>query len=295
MSGEAYALICAFLWALSSALLKSQADKMRAVTLGALRTVPAVVLYWGIVLFSSRSSEIAALPARTWLFLSGSALVGLIVGDLLYYASMKRIGLARAMPLSAIYPFFTMLFAMLFLDESVGWGTAVGALLIIVGSYLLVVPARRINPSSNSTLHVDWIGVGMAVVSAVCWGASTVMVRVGADGVSVPVANSIRLSILIVVWSSIAVLQGGLAQVRGLKIRSLLVVVTSGILGAGLGTFAFLSSVHLVGATKTSILTATTPLFGMPLALVLGERMSLRALAGTLCSIAGVWMTVSAV
>lgn len=239
MPGEAYALICAFLWALSSALLKSQADKMRTVTLGALRTVPAIVLYWGIVLVSGRLPEMAALPARTWVFLSSSALVGLIVGDLLYYASMKRIGLARAMPLSAIYPLFTMLFALLFLDEPVGWGTAVGAMLIVVGSYLLAVPAR-INRSSSSTRQVDWVGTGMAIVSAVCWGASTVMVRIGVEGVSVPVANAIRLSILIVVWLSIAAIQGGLGQVCKLKAKPLLIVMVSGILGAGLGTFAFL-------------------------------------------------------
>ena len=294
MPGEAYALICAFLWALSSALLKSQADKMRTVTLGALRTVPAIALYWGIVLFSGRLSEIAALSSRTWAFLAGSSLIGLIVGDLFYYASMKRIGLARAMPLSAIYPFFTMLFALLFLDETVGWGTAVGALLIIVGSYLLAVPSR-IHRSPSSAQRIDWIGIGMAIISAVCWGASTVMVRVGVDGVSVPVANAIRLSILIVVWLSVAVMQGGLEQVRSLETQSLLIVMASGILGAGLGTFAFLSSVHLAGATKTSILTATTPLFGVPLAFVLGERTSMRTVLGTLCSIAGVWLTVSAV
>ena len=40
MTGEAYAIACAFLWALSSTLLKSQTDKMGVIPLAAWRTVP---------------------------------------------------------------------------------------------------------------------------------------------------------------------------------------------------------------------------------------------------------------
>ena len=47
MPGEVYAIICAFLWALSSTIVKSQVHKVPIVLLNVVRTVPAVLIYWG--------------------------------------------------------------------------------------------------------------------------------------------------------------------------------------------------------------------------------------------------------
>ena len=62
MPGEVYALICTFLWALSSAMLKAQTDTVGIFQLGALRTLPAVLIYWGLLLFTGRLSSVARPP-----------------------------------------------------------------------------------------------------------------------------------------------------------------------------------------------------------------------------------------
>lgn len=291
MPGEVYALSCAFLWAVSSVLIKSQADRMDIVSIGALRTVPAVLIYWITLVALNQVPQLLSLSLQAWLSLVGSALIGLVIGDLLYFASLKTIGLSRGMPLSATYPFFTLAFAAVLLGEPIGWMVVVGAVLISVGAYLLAFPRASV---TESVPKVSTRGVAMAVGAAVCWGASTVVVRIGLQDAPVVVANAIRLPVLLLSLVTIALRQGTTSQIRHYRPKSLGIVFATGIIGMGLGTFTFLEAVQRVGAARTSVLTATTPLFGLPFALLMGERPSVRTLTGMALVILGVWLTISA-
>jgi len=293
LPGEVYALACALLWALSSALLKSQTHKIHVVFLGALRTIPALLIYWGIVLFTGRVGELLNLPVRSWAYLAGSTLIGLVVGDSIYFQSMKLIGLSRAMPLSTTYPFFTMLLSLLFLDEHFGWTVAGGAALIAAGGYLLALHRGRERlAESQAVRRVNFIGVVLALCAAICWSISTVMLRVGLEQVDTTLANVVRLSVLMAALSTMVLKLGKIERVKGYGLRSLGIVFLAGIVGTGLGTFAFLTAVQSIGAARTSILTATTPLFGVPFSLLLRERPSSRTLVGTGLTMVGVWLTL---
>jgi DME family drug/metabolite transporter len=293
LPGEIYALACAFLWALSSALLKSQTHKIHVVFLGALRTVPALLIYWCILLFSGRVAELLNLPVRAWVYLAGSTLTGLVVGDSIYFQSMKLIGLSRALPLSTTYPFFTMLLSLLFLDERFGWTVVAGAALIAAGGYLLTLRRGRERlAESQATRRVNLVGVALALGAAICWAMSTVMLRMGLEGVDATIANVVRLSVLMLALSTIVLKLGKIERVKEYGLRSLGIVFLAGIVGTGLGTFAFLTAVQSAGAARTSILTATTPLFGVPFSLLLKERPSSRTLVGTGLAMVGVWLTL---
>ena len=302
MPGEFYAIACAFLWALSSTLVQSQTHKMSLVLLGALRTMPAVLIYWGILLFTGKVSELGQLSLRSWVSLAASALVGLVLGDLVYYRSMKLIGLSRAMPLSTTYPFFTMLLALFFLDEQVGWATAGGAVLIAAGGYFLAIPHKAQHAPSTSLAgqteldqaerKVNLAGVALALTASVCWSVSTVLLRIGLEGVDVVVANAVRLTVLLTVLSALVFKRGGFGKFWNYGFQSLSIVFLTGIVGMGLGTFAYLMAVQRAGAAKTSILSAMTPLFGVPFSLFLRERPSIRTVAGTVLTMFGVWLTI---
>jgi drug/metabolite transporter (DMT)-like permease len=297
LPGEAYAIASAFLWALSSTLVKSQTEKIGIVLMGALRTIPALVVYWGLLFLTGRGNALFQLPLRNWVFLMGSTLIGLVIGDLLYFESMRYLGLGRALPLSSIYPFFTIVLALLFLDEHITWSIVGGAALIVGGAYLLAFPRGRGHVHADEDAQqLNLKGVALALAAAVCWGTSTILLWQGLQGVSVPVANTVRLSVLaLVLW---AVAARG-KQVRlvgnyfhGEGLRTLGIVFLAGIIGMTLGTFAYLAAVQLAGAARTSILTSAMPLFGVPFSLVLGERLTGRTVLGTLLTIGGVWLTI---
>jgi DME family drug/metabolite transporter len=278
---------------MSSALIKSQVAKIPVVVLNALQAVPAAFIFWGLLFFTGRTAQFLELPWYAWALLAGSTLMSLVIGDMLYFQSMKLIGLSRAMPLSAIYPFFTMLLAGLFLNERLDWTIAGGAVLIVGGATLLALPNGAATSDSGPKMSkTNLAGVALAIVAAVCWSASTVLLRIGLQGVDVIIANVVRLSVLIIVLLPMAFAQVQVRQVRAYGQRTLSLVFLAGIVGTTVGTFAFLSAVQRAGAAKTSILAATTPLFGMLFSFVLKEKLYPRTLLGTVLTVMGIWLTV---
>ena len=91
ITGEVYAIACAVFWALSSTLTKSQARTIPVVTLGAVRTLPGLVVYWALVLVPGRAGEFARFTPRNWVFLGVSTAFGLINDRLVASAIASRI------------------------------------------------------------------------------------------------------------------------------------------------------------------------------------------------------------
>jgi len=292
LTGEFYAIACAFLWALSSTLLKSQTHRVGIIVLAAWRTVPGVAVYLGMLLVSGRGNDLLHLPLRSLAFLVASTLLGLGLGDLLYLRSMKLIGLARAMPLSAIYPFLTLILAALFLGEQLHWAIAGGAALVTAGAYLLAFPRGTRRISGRSAQRTDLRGVALALSASICWAISTVILRIGVEGVDLVTANTIRVLLLAIVLFSMVLRQGDLGQLRGYSFRTLGIIFLAGITGTVLSTFAFLSALQRAGAGKTSILTSTSPFFAVPFSLALGEKLTSRTLLGTTLTVIGIWLTI---
>ena len=196
------------------------------------------------------------------------------------------------MPLSTTFPFFTMLLASVFLDEQIGWTIVAGATLIAGGAYLIAV-----SPGGESDLHptdrkARALGVSLALATALCWAVSTTLLRLGSEGLAAEVVNAIRLSVLLVVLLVILVRQRKMRSIAEYGRGTLSFALLAGVIGPGLGAFMFVTAVQLAGAAKTSILTAATPLFGVPLSFVLKEKPSPRTLLGTVLTVAGVWLTL---
>ena len=290
MTGELCAIACAFSWALSSTLLKSQTHRVDVISLAAWRTVPGLFIYLVLLFFSGRANDVLHLPLRALAFLVGSTLLGMGLGDLLYIRSMKLIGLSRAMPLTSTYPFFTLILALLFLGERLSWAIVGGAVLITGGAYLLAFPRGKIRSSAEA--EGDLRGVALALVAAICWAVSTVMLRLGLEGVDIAVASFIRMSVLVVALFALLFQRQEVSRIREYGLRPLGIVFLAGVIGTGLGNFTFLVALQRSGAAKTSILTSTTPLFGVPLSLVLREKLTSRTLLGTTLAVVGVWLTI---
>jgi drug/metabolite transporter (DMT)-like permease len=88
-------------------------------------------------------------------------------------------------------------------------------------------------------------------------------------------------------WS-FAIRQHVLPDRAHLRGRGLLAIVATGIVTLA-ATLFFLQSVALAGAARAAVLTATTPLFGVPFSILfMGEQGSSRLAVGTACSVVGV-------
>jgi uncharacterized membrane protein len=282
--GSLAGLGAALAWAANGLLIRAHGAGLHAVTINALRCTIAGVAFVAVWPFVSSRAPV---PPVAWLLLGTSLIAGLGIGDTLYFEAIKRIGVARAMPISMGYPVLAALGAVVVLHEPLGPLAVLGSALTLGGVYLVAVPTR-VGAMQVASGSGYWRGVLMAAVAAVGWSFSTLMLRPALDLVDVPTASAIRMPLVAGLLWLFAAQRGVLPARDHLRGRALLAIAATGVTTIG-ATLFFLQSVALAGVGRAAVLTATTPLFGVPFSvLFLGETASGRLGLGTLCSVVGV-------
>ena len=115
--GSLAGLLAAMAWAANGLLIRAHGAGLHAVAINAMRCTIASVFFVAIWPFVSSGAPV---PPQAWLFLILSTLLGLGLGDSLYFEAIKRIGVARAMPISMAYPVPAALGAVVLLHEPLG-------------------------------------------------------------------------------------------------------------------------------------------------------------------------------
>jgi drug/metabolite transporter, DME family len=290
--GELAALGCALTWAVSSILLKRPVVEMGAVAANLIRTWVGTAVFWAVVLATGRLDQFFHLSAYTIFALVVSMIIGLGIGDTLYFRSLQLIGVSRALPISGSYPLPTLVLAAVLLGEPLGAPQVVGTLLIVASVYLLSL--ARPQPDEGLGQKRDArLGVALAIVAALLWALSTILLKSGVEQTEVAVANSLRLPAAGVVLFAMGLRQRGGIKVREFRRSTLAILVLSGVIGTAAGSALYLTSVIYAGAAKAAALQSVSPFFAAPLAFVfLRERPSRATLVGTLLSVVGVWLLV---
>jgi drug/metabolite transporter (DMT)-like permease len=164
----------------------------------------------------------------------------------------------------------------------------VGLVLVPPGLYLVSLPKRGrlvAEPIDRKTVR---LGVALGLATAVAWALSSVTVSPGLDQVDVLTATVIKATLASAVLALLARRSNrwfGSAQSGRPRIPFAL---AAGILSAG-SFFLFTFAIEDVGAARTTILGATSPLYAIPLAaLLLREQVTSRMALGTALTIAGV-------
>lgn len=135
-----------FFWALLSALFAGATAILAKVGVAnvnshlatAIRTTVILVFAWTIALAVAPSREILTLSKRTWLFL---ALSGVATGLswLCYFRALQLGEASKVAPVDKLSVVFVLVFAALFLGESLTWRTGLGGALIVAGAVVLAL------------------------------------------------------------------------------------------------------------------------------------------------------------
>ncbi|QEC63228.1 EamA family transporter [Mucilaginibacter ginsenosidivorans] len=134
-----YALLSALFAALTAIFAKIGIKGMDSDLATAIRTVIILVIAWGIALFKGSAENIGGLSKTNWLFL---ALSGCATGlSWIFYFKALQLGkVSQVAPVDKLSVALAIILAALFLKESLNWQTAIGALLIISGTVVLILP-----------------------------------------------------------------------------------------------------------------------------------------------------------
>jgi transporter family protein len=133
-----------FLWSLLSALFAGLTAVLAKVGVSgvnsnlatAIRTTVVLLFTWGLALATSKPSAVFQLSRRTWLFLALSGLATSL-SWLCYFRALQLGEASRVAPVDKLSVVFVLVFAFLFLHETMTWQHWVGALLIVSGAVLL--------------------------------------------------------------------------------------------------------------------------------------------------------------
>lgn len=289
--GDLVALAAAVGWAGTTVLARYISRAIPVMWYNAMRIGVASVAMLLAAPWTMASFKLGAVSPFALGMLLFTVLAGFAVGDTAFFEAMRRIGVARAAPIAGSHPLVTAVLAVAFLGEPVTLVLMFGVVVIGVGVWLITTDnaTTGLARGPGSTLVV---GAVLALVAAVGWAASTVMVRPALAEIDPIAASTIRLPfatlVLVVAAWRLRRFDNRTFELRG---RTLAWLAFAGLMTVVSATL-FLWSVEVAGAARTAALSSVSPIFSASMAvLLLGERMTLRLALGmgvSLCGVLGI-------
>ncbi|WCT11106.1 EamA family transporter [Mucilaginibacter jinjuensis] len=132
-----YALLSAFFAALTAIFAKVGIKGVDTNVATAIRTVIILIVAWGIVLFKGSQGSIGTLTRNNWIFI---VLSGLATGlSWIFYFKALQLGeVSQVAPVDKLSVALAIVLSIVFLGEPLTWKNAIGALLIISGTLVLI-------------------------------------------------------------------------------------------------------------------------------------------------------------
>jgi drug/metabolite transporter (DMT)-like permease len=289
--GELASLGTALCWSGSATFFSQASRRLGAVVLNRVRLLfaAAFLLLTHRVLLGSFFPAGVGAERYAWLCLSG--VIGLAIGDALLFQAYVLIGARLGMLLMSFAPVLSAWLALMFLDEhltAVQWS---GIVLAVAGIAWVVAEGDNLRESTSD--HRYGVGILFGLGAAVCQATGLALAKRGLTGdFSALSGVVIRIvSALVVLWL-VTVVQGqAVSTFRRIADNrtSLLPAAAGSVAGPTLGVWLSLVAIQLAPIGVASTIMALPPVFLLPIGkVVFHERISRRAVGGTLVALAGV-------
>ena len=290
--GEIAALMAAALWAFATLMFGRLGKQLSPLVLNLIKGSMAIGFI--VLTLLVRQLLLTSLPIMSVGLLLVSGVVGIGLGDTAYFATVNALGARRALLLEMLAPLMSALMALVFLQERLSAVAWLGMALTLVGILWVVSersPQLKTGPASAR-------GIMLGVMAALGQAIGSVLSRAAlADTTVDPL------------WSSLLRLMAGLVCIGGLLLwrRRSQPLIPTQILSArllgGVAIAAFFGTYLAIWLQQVALkysptgiaqsLLATSPIMVLPMALVIGERITLRAVYGAIVALAGVWLLFS--
>ncbi|MGB3557679.1 MAG: DMT family transporter [Geitlerinemataceae cyanobacterium] len=289
--GELAALVSALLWAVSSVVYTRFGKHLPPLYLNLAKGGLAIAMV-GLTLLLQREKAID-LDFRAVGLLSISGICGIGCGDTAFFSALNQLGPRRTLLLGTLAPPIAALLAFIFLGERISAQGGIGILLILFG-VAWVISERSIGTATNSVKLLP--GVGFALIAAISQASGAVLSRAALAETSLsPLwATLVRLSagevvLLLALWRQ--------PQIPGFRlafsIRLWTILAVTAFFGTYLAIWLQQTSLKFAPAGIAQTLSATSPLFVLPLAVWMGETVSGRSILGVIVALVGIGLLFS--
>lgn len=133
-----FAVLSAVFAALTSILAKIGIENVDSNLATAVRTVVVVAMSWLMVFITNAQSGLTNISKKSWIFL---ILSGLATGAswLCYYKAIQMGEVSKVVPIDKMSVVITLILAVVFLHENFNAKSIIGAVLITVGTLVMVL------------------------------------------------------------------------------------------------------------------------------------------------------------
>lgn len=286
--GEALSLLTAAIWAFAVILFRKSGETVHPLALNAFKNTLAIALllptlwFSGQTLFPNHSINV-------YLTLSLSGIIGIGIGDTLFFSSLNRLGAGLTGIVLCMYSPFIIVFSYLFLNESLTNVQLIGVLLIVTAVFITTVQRKPIGVTKQNVLY----GVIYGILASATMATGVVIMK--------PL-----LSTHSVVWVAEIRLLGGMAALvlilichrrRRMITNSLTkthnwhYVIGGSFFGAYLAMIVWIAGIKYTQASVASALNQTSTIFIFIFAgLILKEPMDLRRTIGIVLAFTGAFL-----
>jgi DME family drug/metabolite transporter len=293
MIGEVAALGAAVSWTVSAVLYKKALMQAKPVSANIVRLTCTAIVLLALLLVLGKTEVVTTMPQNVIAMASVSGVIGLGVGDTLYMMSLKNVGVARAVPITCIYPLFSLLWAVLWAGEAVTFPVVLGATIIVLGVWLLSQADQTAGPTvQKRVLHK---GLALALATAIVWSVSITMmgmaVRETPDLDHALVINAVRVIAIAVSFLAISpIMDRGLGFLK-MKRKTVATLIAGGIVALGLGWFFLSYSFVGTSQSRAVPISSTTPLFSTLASIVLlHEKVTVKNAVGSAIIVTGIFL-----
>lgn len=225
MSWVTAAFASAFFVGITSILAKCGIRHTDSDVATAIRTCVVLVFAWAMAGISGSIGAIGAIPAKAWLFLT---LSGLATGAswICYFKALSIGDVNKVVPVDKMSTVLAVLIAIVLFGETGNLAVKlVGTAVITLGTFLMIEKKQSVGAEQKQ----DRAWLAYALGAAVFAALTSVLAKIGIEGVESNLATAIRTCVVLVMAWAIVAAKGKLEQVARIDPRELAFLAASGI------------------------------------------------------------------
>lgn len=225
MSWVTAAFASAFFAGITSILAKCGIRHTDSDVATAIRTCVVLVFAWAMAGISGSIGAIGTIPAKAWLFLT---LSGLATGAswICYFKALSIGDVNKVVPVDKMSTVLAVLIAIVLFGETGNLAVKlVGTAVITLGTFLMIEKKQSVGAGQKQ----DRAWLAYALGAAVFAALTSVLAKIGIEGVESNLATAIRTCVVLVMAREIVAVKGKLEQVARIDPRELAFLAASGI------------------------------------------------------------------
>jgi drug/metabolite transporter (DMT)-like permease len=291
--GELAALSAALIWAIASFVYVMMGRQIPPLVLNLSKCTIAILFSLLTLLILGDLTPGFSLQNGGMLplgLLLASGTLGIGLGDTAFFSSLNCLGARRSLLIEALAPPLAALFAALFLHETLSYKAWFGIFLTVGGVTWVVL--ERVPDDFQGQLR-PWRGIGFGLFSALAQALGAVMSRAALAETNISPLWGSLIRLLASVFTLLILLsfqRQTWSEFQPLRDRRfLLILIVTSFGSTYLGIWLQQTALKLTATGIAQALTATSPLFVIPIALFMKEKVSLRSIFGAVLALVGIW------